>query len=34
MKRATRKYFNELVNSTVEIIRFDSSMKAPEGENG
>lgn len=34
MKHTMHKYFNELVSSTAEIIRFDSSMKAPEGEKG
>lgn len=33
MKR-TASYFDELLASTAEILRFDSSMKAPEGENG
>ncbi len=27
-------YFDDIVRSTSEILRFDSSMKAPEGENG
>ena len=34
MEHIMKKYFDELVQSTAEIIRFDSSMKAPEGENG
>ncbi|MBQ8684996.1 MAG: Sapep family Mn(2+)-dependent dipeptidase [Clostridia bacterium] len=34
MQHPMDKYFDEIVNSTVEILKFDSSMKAPEGENG
>ncbi len=33
MQHPMDKYFNQIVNSTVEILKFDSSMKAPEGEN-
>ena len=29
-----QSYFNDIVRSTAEILKFDSSMKAPEGENG
>lgn len=34
MQHPMDKYFDKIVNSTVEILKFDSSMKAPEGENG
>ena len=34
MEHAMKKYFDSLVQSTVDIIRFDSSKKPPEGENG
>ncbi len=34
MQHLMDKYFEQIVNSTVEILKFDSSMKAPEGENG
>ena len=29
-----QNYFDDIVQSTAEILRFDSSMKEPEGENG
>lgn len=32
MKKIMKKYFDEIVRSTVEIIKFDSSMKPAEGE--
>ena len=34
MKHSMDKYFDNLVQSTVEILRFDSSLKPAEGENG
>ena len=34
MQNPMEKYFNQIVDSTVKILQFDSSMKAPEGENG
>ncbi len=34
MPHRMHSYFDELVSSIVKIIQFDSSMKAPEGENG
>lgn len=34
MQHLMDKYFEQIVNSTVEILKFDSSMKAPEGDNG
>ena len=32
MESVMQKYFDEIVNSTVDIIKFDSSMKEPDGE--
>ena len=32
MKNNTKTYFDALVNSTVELIRFDSSFKPADGE--
>ena len=34
MKNVMQKYFNDIVQSSVDIIRFDSSRKPAEGENG
>lgn len=34
MKHSMDKYFDNLVQSTVEILRFDSSLKPAEGETG
>lgn len=34
MKHSMDKYFDNLVQSTVEILRFDSSLKPAESENG
>ena len=34
MKHSMDKYFDNLVQSTVEILRFYSSLKPAEGENG
>ena len=34
MQYKTSNYFEELLQSTIEIIKFDSSMKAPEGDFG
>ena len=34
MAHVMEKYFNEIVASTVEILKFDSSLKPAEGENG
>lgn len=34
MANAMTKYFNEIVQSTSDILKFDSSMKPAEGENG
>ena len=34
MAHIMKKYFNDVVNSTVELLKFDSSMKPAEGENG
>lgn len=32
MEKVMQKYFNEIVNSTAEILRFDSSLKPADGE--
>lgn len=34
MEHVMQKYFDRIVNSTVEILKFDSSLKPAEGENG
>ena len=34
MKHVSHKYFDELVQSIVNVLRFDSSLKPAEGENG
>ena len=34
MENVMQKYFNDIVQSSVDIIRFDSSRKPAEGENG
>ena len=34
MAHIMENYFDEIVNSTVEILKFDSSLKPAEGENG
>lgn len=34
MARSMQKYFDEIVQSTVQLLQFDSSLKPAEGENG
>lgn len=32
MDNVMRNYFNDIVNATVDIIKYDSSLKPAEGE--
>ena len=34
MKHSMDKYFDEIVQSIADILKFDSSLKPAEGENG